>query len=102
MVQREAEALPTTSGTWVDHQLAEPMQQLYPATAPGSYTVTVTNSNTCTFTSPAYVITENALPTAGITGATSFCTGGNTFFFLMVQREAEALPTTSGTWVDHP
>jgi PKD repeat protein len=50
----------------------------YTATAAGSYTVTVTNSNGCVFTSSAYVVSVNALPTAPISGNTSFCTGGNT------------------------
>jgi hypothetical protein len=50
----------------------------YTATAAGSYTVTVTNSNGCSFTSSAYVVSVNALPTAPISGNTSFCTGGNT------------------------
>jgi uncharacterized repeat protein (TIGR02543 family) len=50
----------------------------YTATAAGSYTVTVTNSNGCSFTSAAYVVSVNALPTATISGNTSFCTGGNT------------------------
>jgi hypothetical protein len=50
----------------------------YTATAAESYTVTVTNSNGCSFTSSPYVISVNALPTASISGNTSFCTGGNT------------------------
>lgn len=50
----------------------------YSATAAGSYTVTVINSNGCSFTSAAFVVSINALPTANITGTASFCTGGNT------------------------
>ena len=50
----------------------------YTATAAGSYTVTVTNSNGCSFTSSAYVVTVNALPTSTVSGNTSFCAGGNT------------------------
>ena len=51
----------------------------YTATAAGSYTVTVTNSNGCSFTSSPYTVSVNALPTtptitAG--GATTFCSGG--------------------------
>ncbi|MDY0103259.1 MAG: PKD domain-containing protein, partial [Lentimicrobium sp.] len=50
----------------------------YTATAPGSYTVTVTNSNGCETTSTAFVVTENALPTVSITGDNEFCTGDDT------------------------
>jgi hypothetical protein len=46
----------------------------YAATDSGSYTVTVTNSNGCSFTSSAYVVSVNAL--AGeITGDTLVCSG---------------------------
>ncbi|MCF6130412.1 PKD domain-containing protein [Flavobacterium sp. AS60] len=46
----------------------------YTATAAGSYTVTVTNSNGCSFTSAPYVVTINPLPT--VTAANvSGCTG---------------------------
>lgn len=43
----------------------------------GSYTVTVTNANTCTGTAIANV-TENALPNVSISGTLSYCTGSNT------------------------
>jgi Secretion system C-terminal sorting domain len=43
----------------------------------GTYTVTATNAQGCT-TTTSQTITENALPTANITGATAFCTGTNT------------------------
>lgn len=42
---------------------------------PGSYTVIVTNSNGCSTTSAALVVSEALLPTASISGATSICTG---------------------------
>ena len=46
----------------------------------GSYTVTVTDANNCTATSPAVVVTVNALPavpTISAGGATTFCQGGS-------------------------
>jgi Secretion system C-terminal sorting domain len=46
-------------------------------TAAGTYTVTVTNAAGCTATT-SQTVTENALPTASIAGATAFCTGANT------------------------
>ena len=42
---------------------------------PGSYTVIVTNSNGCSTTSAALVVSEALLPTASITGAATICTG---------------------------
>ncbi len=49
------------------------------ATAAGSYTVRVTNSNGCSKTSSATAITMNTAPTATITagGSTTFCSGGS-------------------------
>ena len=54
--------------------------QTYLATAAGSYTVSVTNSNTCAATSDATIISLYSLPaspliTAG--GSVSFCAGGS-------------------------
>ena len=66
----------------------------YTATAPGSYTVTVTNSNGCEITSAAFVVSENALPTANITGSNSFCSGESTLL------TADATPG-SGTITDY-
>ncbi len=43
----------------------------------GSYTVIVTNSNGCSTTSAAHVVTEAAVPTASISGNTTIC-GGTT------------------------
>ena len=45
----------------------------------GSYTLTVTNSNSCSAVSTPVAVTVHPLPTANITanGATSFCPGGN-------------------------
>jgi len=43
----------------------------------GSYTVTATDANTCTATATANV-TEDGPPTITISGALSYCTGGNT------------------------
>ena len=50
---------------------------LYTATTAGSYTVTVTSGSNCIATSPAVVVTVNALPAATITTATptTFCAG---------------------------
>ncbi|TAH38407.1 MAG: right-handed parallel beta-helix repeat-containing protein [Bacteroidetes bacterium] len=45
------------------------------ASAVGSYTVTVTNSNGCSYTSDPVSITTYASPTASISGNTSICTG---------------------------
>jgi hypothetical protein len=50
----------------------------YTATAAGTYSVIVTNSNGCTNTSANFVVTVNANPTATITGTNNFCTGGST------------------------
>ncbi|HET7433613.1 MAG TPA: hypothetical protein VFN10_02750, partial [Thermoanaerobaculia bacterium] len=44
--------------------------------AGGTYSVTVTNANGCT-ASASKTVTENALPSASISGASSFCTGSN-------------------------
>ena len=50
----------------------------YTATAAGSYTVTVTNSNGCSFTSSAYVVTVSPASVGGtISGSASVCTGTN-------------------------
>ncbi len=43
----------------------------------GNYTVTATDANSCTATATANV-TESAPPTITISGALSYCTGGNT------------------------
>src|SRR5207248_1414424 len=48
--------------------------------ASGSYTVTVTDGNTCSATSAATVVTVNpnpATPTITPSGATTFCAGGS-------------------------
>ena len=44
-------------------------------TIAGSYTVVVTNSNTCATTSTATLVVQNAVPTAVITGSSTICTG---------------------------
>jgi glucose/arabinose dehydrogenase/PKD repeat protein len=50
----------------------------YTATAAGTYTVEITNTNNCTATSAGTIVTVNALPAATITStSTSFCTGGS-------------------------
>jgi len=51
----------------------------YTANAAGSYTVEVTNANTCTQVSNALAVTVNPLPTSVITpaGSTTYCTGGS-------------------------
>jgi large repetitive protein len=48
-------------------------------TQAGNYSVTVTNANGCSSTSPATTVTVNANPTATITasGPTTFCEGGS-------------------------
>jgi PKD repeat protein len=53
--------------------------QNYIANAAGDYTVTVTNSNSCTNISAALTLTVNAAPIASISanGNTTFCAGGN-------------------------
>ena len=50
----------------------------YTATVAGSYTVKITNSNSCAANSNTIAITVNTPPTAKITSpSTSFCTGGS-------------------------
>lgn len=51
----------------------------YTANAAGSYTVEVTNANTCSQVSNALTVTVNPLPTSVITpaGSTTYCTGGS-------------------------
>jgi len=64
----------------------------YTATAAGSYTVTVTNSNGCSFTSSAYVVSVIALPTlsANADGAAIVCVNATTAAFTNTQA--------GGTW----
>lgn len=45
----------------------------YTATQTGSYYVTVTNSNSCTYSSPAVNVTIGALPTVSINGTNEVC-----------------------------
>ncbi len=49
----------------------------YTATAPGDYTVLVTNSAGCSTTSPAFTVTVNSLPTATISGTSTVCQNSN-------------------------
>ena len=50
----------------------------YSASSAGSYTVVVTNSNTCSTTSAPFAVTVNPLPTQfNITGNNLYCTGGS-------------------------
>jgi len=77
----------------------------YTATATGSYTVTVKNSNNCSATSAPAAVTVYPLPTAAITPATtaSFCTGGsvllsaNTGTELTYQWYSGGTPITGAT-----
>jgi hypothetical protein len=55
--------------------IAGETEATFTATDPGSYTVTVTNSEGCEFTSAPFTLTVNALPTAAITGTASICSG---------------------------
>ena len=48
----------------------------YTATQTGSYYVMVTNSNSCTYSSPSVQVTIGALPTASINGESEFCANG--------------------------
>ncbi|MGV9003767.1 beta strand repeat-containing protein, partial [Flavobacterium sp.] len=50
----------------------------YTSTTAGNYTVEIINSNGCSFTSPSFTVTINALPTASISGTSVICTGINT------------------------
>ena len=47
----------------------------YTATTVGSYTVAITNLNTCTVTTPATVVTVNSYPSATITSPSPLCDG---------------------------
>ncbi len=53
--------------------------QALAVTQSGSYTVTVTNSNSCSAVSTAITVTANSLPNATVnaSGPTTFCTGGS-------------------------
>src|SRR5207249_4956521 len=53
--------------------------QAITASSSGNYSVAVTNSNNCSATSAATIVTVNPLPTATITagGSTTFCQGGS-------------------------
>jgi hypothetical protein len=55
------------------------MSSSYTANASGSYTVVVTNANSCSLTSTATLVTVNSLPISTITPAstTTFCQGGS-------------------------
>ena len=77
MVQQEADLFTNYQWNLGGSPIGGANAATYAASAPGSYTVTITNSNTCTFTS-AHSGAENALPTASIGGTPAFCTGGNT------------------------
>src|SRR5436309_641546 len=47
----------------------------YVATSGGNYKVKVTNTNNCSMTSPVFVVTTIALPTANISNSASICEG---------------------------
>jgi subtilisin family serine protease len=53
-------------------------QNTLTATQAGTYTVVVTNSNTCSTTSSNFVVSTNALPTVSIVGNTQICPSGTT------------------------
>jgi Secretion system C-terminal sorting domain len=57
--------------------IPDAVQSNYTATAPGQYSVTVTNASGCSVTSAPIAITVNPLPVATITpaGPLTFCTG---------------------------
>ncbi len=77
------------------------------ATTSGGRTVTITDVNGCTATSPSEAITVNALPTPTITpgGSTTFCAGGsvnltataaNAYLWSTGETTQTVLATTSG------
>jgi predicted transcriptional regulator len=77
-------------------------------TAPGSYTVQISNSTGCTVTSTATVVAVNALPTASITasGNTNLCAGanvtltasaGSTYLWSTGATTASIVVTTAGS-----
>ena len=71
----------------------------YTATAAGTYAVVVTNSNGCSITSAGYAVTVNALPTASISGNTSFCAGGGTMLSSNATAGSGSITSTSGQLV---
>jgi beta-xylosidase len=64
---------------WMNGTTQVGTSQTYTATTAGSYTVEVTNANTCKATSAAIAVTVNTTPTAAITTTTptTFCAGGS-------------------------
>ena len=76
----------------------------YTATVAGSYTVTVTNSNGCSFTSSAFVVSVNPLPTATWSAAaSSVCPSAASQSTTLAYSATSNSPTTySITWNTSP
>ncbi len=66
------------------------------ASTPGSYSVTVTNSNGCVNTSAPVTVSESALPTVSINGNTSVCTA--TFTMLTANATAGSGTISGYQW----
>jgi hypothetical protein len=75
--QGQSATLTATGGGTYEWSTLETTAAISVTTA-GTYTVTVTDTNGCTATTASTTVTVNALPTASISGAISFCAGNST------------------------
>lgn len=67
-----------TSFEWFRNGVSVGSGPTYTATLAGNYTLEVTNSNNCSFTTPVFTVSVSSSPVATITGSNNFCQGSST------------------------